>query len=188
MKHRTILNSRRMVFDLGSNISFPTDLSDGHAFVEELLTTALKFSLDSLENDPESFVEFLDAASHLRLLPLDEIENASRQSFCLFVNLYHCLLQHAMLLSVNGPLTKKSAGTFMRTMCYEIGGDVFSLAEINSCVLRGKMSKPKDPKAPYIEAPKKSSSFKHYALTYTDARVNFVVVSLLETNRSGLLQ
>ena len=178
MKHRTILNSRKMVFDLGSNPSIDADMSDGFAYVEELLATALKFSLDSLETDPESFVKFLDAASHLRLLPLEEIDNASRHSFCLFVNLYHTLLQHAMLLSVNGPLTKKSAVNFMRTMCYEIGGDVFSLAEINTHVLRGKMSKPINPKAPYIEAPKKSSSYKHYALSYTDPRVNFILVSL----------
>jgi hypothetical protein len=170
-KHRTILNSRRMLFDLKSD----SDLSNGFAFVEDLFTTALSFSLGSLEDDPESFVEFLDATSQLRLLPLQEIESSSPHAFCLFVNLYHCLLQHAMLLSVNGPLNKKSVGHFMRTTCYEIGGDVFSLAEIHSCIIRGKMSKPVHPKPPYIEAPKKSSSYRFYALDYTDPRVNFIL-------------
>jgi Protein of unknown function, DUF547 len=160
-----------MVFDLH------TDMTDGYAFVEEVTTAALSFSLDSLENDPDSFIDFLDAISHLRLLPLEEIDFTNKDAFCLFVNLYHCLLQHAMLLSVNGPIEKRSVAHFMRTASYEIGGDVFSLAELHCCVIRGKMCRPLNPKPPYIEAPKKSNAHRFYALDYTDARVNFVLVS-----------
>jgi hypothetical protein len=80
-----------------------------------------------------------------------------------------------MLLSVNGPLHKKSIIHFMRTSCYEIGGDVFSLAELHSCVICGKMSKPINPKPPYVDAPKKSNAYKYYALDYTDVRVHFVL-------------
>jgi hypothetical protein len=164
-----------MAFDrLETNIG---DTSNGVVFVEDLLSRALSFSLESLEKDPESFVEFLDLTSQLRLLPLDEIDLTSRHAFCLFANVYHCLLQQAMLLSLNGPLHKKSVEPFMRTACYEIGGDVFSLAELYCCVLRGKMSKPINPKPPYIEAPKKSNSYRYYALDYKDPRVNFVLVS-----------
>jgi hypothetical protein len=153
------------------------DLSNGFTFVEDLLAKALSFSLESLEKDPASFVDFLDLTSQLRNLPLEEISLSSRQAFCLFANIYHCLLQQAMLLSVNGPLHKKSVGHFMRTSCYEIGGDVFSLAELYCCVLRGKMSKPIAPKPPYIEAPKKSKAYSYYALEYNDPRLNFVLVS-----------
>jgi hypothetical protein len=91
------------------------------------------------------------------------------------VNIYHCLMQQALLLSVNGPLTKKSITHFMRTSCYEIGGDVFSLAELQFCVIRGKMSKPVAPKPPYIEPPKKSNAHRYYALGYTDCRVHFLL-------------
>ena len=63
----------------------------------------------------------------------------------------------------------------MRTSCYEIGGDVFSLAELHSCVICGKMSKQINPKPPYVEAPRKSQAFKHYALDYTDPRIHFVL-------------
>ena len=151
-------------------------MNDGYEFVEEVTSSALSFSLDSLENDPDCFVDFLDAISHLRLLPLEEVDSAGKDAFCLFVNLYHCLLQHAMLVSPNGPMEKRSAAHFMRTACYEIGGDVFSLAELHGCVIRGKMSRPINPKPPYIEPPKKSSAHRFYALEYTDARVNFVLV------------
>lgn len=173
LKDRAILNGRRMAFD-------PIDVrlvdsTDGISFVEDLLARALSFSLESLENDPDSFVEFLDLTSQLRILPLDEIDLTSKKSLCFFANIYHCLLQQAMLLSVNGPLHKKSVNQFMRTSCYEIGGDVFSLAELYCCVLRGKMSKPVNPKPPYIEAPKKSQAYRHYALDCKDPRLNFVL-------------
>ena len=173
LRERAILNGRRMRFDsLDPGV---VDMSNGFAFVEDLLCRALSFSLESLEDDPDSFVEFLDLTSQLRMLPLDEIDLSSKSSICLFANIYHCLLQQAMLLSVNGPLHKKSVNHFMRTTCYEIGGDVFSLAELYCCVLRGKMSKPISPKPPYIEAPKKSQPYRHYALDCMDPRINFLL-------------
>lgn len=173
LKQRTILNGRRMAFDPLEHTM--TDKKNGFAFVEELLRKALSFSFESLEQNPHEFVEFLDLSSQLRLLALEEIDLSSKHAFCLFANIYHCLFQQALLLSVNGPLHKRSLVSFMRTACYEIGGDVFSLAELYCCVLRGKMSKPANPKPPYIEAPKKSQGYRYYALDYNDPRVNFVL-------------
>jgi len=173
-KERAILNGRRMSFDRLS-MSFGNSISKAYKFVEDVLTRALTFSLTSLEEDPESFVDFLDMTSELRFLPLGEVDLSSPHAFCLFVNIYHCLLQQALLLSVNGPLHKKSIGHLMRTSCYEIGGDVFSLAELHSCVICGKMSKPVNPKPPYIEAPRKSNAYRYYALDYTDVRIHFVL-------------
>ena len=173
LKSRAILNGRRMAFD---SLDFgDVDISNKFAFVEDLLSRALSFSLESLENKPESFIEFLDLTSQLKILALDEIDPSNKSSLCLFANVYHCLLQQSMLLSVNGPLHKRSVNHFMRTACYEIGDDVFSLAELYCNVLRGKMSKPVNPKPPYIEAPKKSVSYRHYALECRDPRINFVL-------------
>ena len=174
MKERAILNGRRMPFD-ALIMSFGSDVSKVYKFVENLLTTSLTFSYTTLEKDPQSFIEFLDRTSELRFLPLGDIDLSSPHAFCMFINIYHCLLQQALLLSVNGPLHKKTISNFMRTSCYEIGGDIFSLAELHSCVIRGKMSKPANPKPPYIDAPKKSNAYKYYALDYTDVRVNFVL-------------
>lgn len=63
----------------------------------------------------------------------------------------------------------------MRTTCYEIGGDVFSLAELNNCVIRGNLSRAISPKPPYIDAPRKSNAYRYYALDRIDARINFVL-------------
>jgi hypothetical protein len=75
-------------------------------FVAELLSTSLSFSFESLEEDPDAFVKFHDATSKLRTISLNRIDLSSSEAVCIFVNLYHCLLQHALLLTVNGPLYK----------------------------------------------------------------------------------
>ena len=172
-----VFNGRRMAFDINNEAL--AERADGYSFVEDLLSRALSFNLQSLEENPENFVEFLDLTSQLRLLPLEEIDLSSPQAFCLFANIYHCLLQQALLLSVKGPIDKKSLHEFMRTSCYEIGSDVFSLAELYCCILRGKMSKPVNLKPPYPDAPKKSSSYRFYALDYIDPRINFVLVRII---------
>jgi hypothetical protein len=169
-KSRVILNSRRMTFGLPEVSVNPDD------FVAGLLATALSFSkLTHLKDHPELLVAFLDAASQLRRLRWQVLDLSSAPAFCFFVNLYHCLLQHALLFAVNGPLNKRSFGHFMRTSCYEVGGEVFSLAELHTCVIRGNMSRPLTYKPPAIEVPKKSNNYRFYALGYTNPRVNFVL-------------
>lgn len=168
-KRRTVINNRRMVFDLKS------ERVVANKFVENLLSTCLSFSLDSLEEHPEELLQFLDSASKLRSVSLDQVDLASESAFCMFVNLYHCLLQHALFISVNGPLHKRSFGHFMRTSCYEIGGDVFSLAEFHCCIIRGHMSRPIVPKAPYIDVSKKSDAYRHFALAFSSPCVNFLL-------------
>lgn len=169
LKRRVVLNNRRMFFDLTA----PS--GDTDTFVEDLLSTSLSFSLNSLQHHPEKFSEFLDATSMLRGLRLQGMNLSHTTTFCIFVNLYHCLLQHALLLTPNGPLQKRSCEDFMRTCCYEIGGDVFSLAELNCCIIRGNMARPTPPRAPYIDAPKKSAPFRYFALSTTTPNVNFLV-------------
>lgn len=171
MKSRAVLNNRRMVFDL----HLPSNDDDVDGFVQELLSTALSFSLDSLKQNPEALIRFLDKTSQLRTVPLQDVDLASPKAYCLFVNIYHCLLQHALLFSVNGPLHRRSFDHFMRTSCYEIGGDVFSLAELYSCVIRGNMSRPLSSRPPYMDAPKKSNAYRFYALGFTNPNTNFLL-------------
>lgn len=103
-KQRRVFNGRRQSFDLnpvtdsgGGNIT-----SDISLYVENLLKLALSFSPDTLDATEASFIEFLDEASRLRSLPLHKIDFSSREAFCIFVNLYHCLLQHSLLIAVDG--------------------------------------------------------------------------------------
>jgi len=175
-KRRIILNSRRMAFDCEAFNATEKHCNEAICtFVQNLLLKALSFSLETLEKSPSDFVKFLDSASRLRELSLNELDKDSTEAYCICVNLYHCLLQHALLLSKTGPPTKKNVGHFMCTHCYEIGGDVFSLAELESCVIRGNMSKPSYTKAPHVRPPKNSTAHYAYALDFMDVRTNFIL-------------
>jgi hypothetical protein len=63
----------------------------------------------------------------------------------------------------------------MQTHCYEIGGDVFSLAELESCVIRGNMPKPYYPKPPFVQPHRSSRGHFAYALDFLDPRIIFVL-------------
>jgi hypothetical protein len=68
----------------------------------------------------------------------------------------------------------------MRTICYEVGGDVFSLSELQTYVIRGNLSKCfyLKPPPPYVIASRRSWSYQRYALRFGDARVNFILVGV----------
>ena len=89
-------------------------------------------------------------------------------------NFYHFL----GFLRTSSATFKKTIVNFLRTHCYEIGGDVFSLAELESCVIRGNLSRPQHPKPPFAQAPKKSNAHRAYALTRPDPRFNFILVRI----------
>lgn len=201
-KQRRVLNGRRMAFDLEPIISNCADAQEEIAlYVEKLLRMALSFCPDTLNALESRFIEFLDQASRLRTLPLQVIDFSSKEAFCIFVNLYHLLLQHSLLLAVDGLpnmvrakrrdslhthffilqlvanlYKQRSVKHFKRCSCYEIGEDVFSLAELESCVIRGNTGRPSYIKPPFVDAPKKSRHLM-YALSATDSRINFILVS-----------
>jgi len=176
-KPRRILNGRRMAFD-ADFIAKPGNgdtLDEVAKYVENLVRIALSFSPDALTASQPSVMEFLDEVSRLRLIPLHEIDLNTKEAFCIFVNVYHCLLQHALLIAVDGLPNKRSVVPFKRCSCYEIGGDVFSLSDLECYVIRGKTSRATHPKPPFVDGAKKSRTFLQYSLGATDHRINFVL-------------
>lgn len=95
-----------MAFDLAPIASEADKKTGIHeqvaSYVENLLRMALGFSPDTLDATDPVFSQFLDETARMRTLPLHEIDLSSREAFCIFVNLYHCLLQHSLLLAVDG--------------------------------------------------------------------------------------
>lgn len=105
-RQRMILNSKRMTFDLQPVVEHGNIGNDATSkmgriakFVEELLRKALSLSPEALDSADSSF---LKEVSRLRCIPLHEIDYGSKEALCIFVNLYHCLLQHSLLLAVDG--------------------------------------------------------------------------------------
>jgi hypothetical protein len=144
-------------------------------FVENLLSLALSLDQNSFTDAPEELLLFLDMTSRLNAIPIDQLNFSGKGAYCIFVNLFHCLLQHALLLSIDGPPNQRSIGHFLRCSSYEIGGDVFSLAEIESLVLRGNLSRAVNPKPPFVVAPKQSRLGAIQSLAQVDARINFIL-------------
>lgn len=169
-KSRVILNNRRLSFDYQNEKE-----EDFCSLIEKSLALSLSFTMDSMRRDPDRLALFLDQTSQLRNFPLESIDLSSPDAFCLFVNLYHCLLQHALLFSANGPIHKKSFRHFMRTSCYEVGGDVFSLAELYCCVIRGSMCRSQSTRTPYMDIAKRSDAYRSYGLPYRCAAVNLLL-------------
>ena len=111
---------------------------------------------------------------------VDKLDFQAEETVVIFVNIYHCLLQHALLLL--GPPSKHSVSHFMRCVCYEIGSDVFSLTELEHCVIRGKLSPPSSNRSIFVEPAKSSEGFRKYSLACVDARINFVLHSGLSSS------
>jgi hypothetical protein len=106
---RLVLNSRRMSYDImqfGDNDE-SYEASVGK-FVQSLLQSALSFSSEDLESSASNLMTFLDETSRLKAVSLQRLDFSSKAVFCIFVNLYHCLLQHSLLLSLKGPPTKRT--------------------------------------------------------------------------------
>lgn len=166
-KRRIILNSRKEVFDLDHS-----KIVDSY-FVERLLVKSLDFAPESLHQRLDEFVLFQDELCHLKLFSLAHSDLDAGETMCLFVNLYHCLLQHSLLLCLKAKLHSRSCLHFMRTMCYEIGGDVFSICELKDNLIRGNLCASGLNKAPYISPP--GTNPNQCKLGYTTNLINFVL-------------
>lgn len=134
---RCILNSRD-VFDTTP----PDDLL---ALSERLVSRAYQLVGDAA-HDPEQWRGLLDDAGKLRHIPFTRLSDlafrGSNQGAAFWSNLYHALLAHAAL--VFGLPTK--VGRFVRHFsmwCYEIAGDVVSLAEMEHSIVRAQLPRPK---------------------------------------------
>ncbi len=105
-KHRAVLNGRCMGFDVqpfepvASQRGCETDIVN---FVENLLSLALSLDQNSFANAPDKLLLFLNNTSRLNAMPIQQLNLSGKGAYCVFANLFHCLLQHALLLSIYGP-------------------------------------------------------------------------------------
>ena len=87
--------------------------------------------------------------------------------------------------AVNGPPNKRTEGHFARTMCYEIRGDIFLLANLECLIVQGNMSNGANIKPPFASAPKTSKGHRVYALRRVYPRVNFLLNNSSAANPSS---
>lgn len=84
----------------------------------------------------DDFIQFINLTSELQAVKVFNLSNNQKLSF--WINCYNLLTLHAFI-TIGQPHSKKSWLDFQAFSCYEIDGQIYSLLEIEHCVLRAGM-------------------------------------------------
>jgi hypothetical protein len=158
-KHRRILNCAQ--FSLHSRTgadSNPLDL------VEQALVKGMKV----LEEETQRR-DFLVCAARLKNANVATLANDT-QKIVFFLNLYHVMIMHAYLV-IGPPDHGLQWINYFSHIAYQVGDDIFSLTELEHCIIRSKMSKPTQFLSRFL-IPK---SLYRMALTCSDHRLTFAL-------------
>jgi len=159
-KQRRILNCRQFSFrDQGS-----FEITDPSILVADTLRLALNPDLLEVEN----LQSFLNGVSCLKNVNVSQLPEEERLAF--FLNLYHVMIMHAFLV-VGFPRTNFQWKSYFSMISYQCSDDIFSLAELDHCIIRGSMNIP-TVFASKLVIPKSRYTF---ALTRADYRINFAL-------------
>lgn len=103
------------------------------SFSSILLQCALRLKMK--ECTAADLRHFLDQASGLQHIDIDSIASSNDRIKCFFLNVYHAMVIHAMLM-LGLPQSKRHWSKFQLAVTYKIGNLIFSLAEIEHCIFR----------------------------------------------------
>lgn len=157
-KQRRILNSGRYSFR-----------ANYHSSPLQLAENALRLALEpSLEDDLEKRRLFLSSAAMLKDATPGILSESERLAF--YLNVYHIMIMHAFLV-LGPPGSSLKWISYFNNIAYQVGDDIFSLTELEHCIIRGNMAYPTQFVSRFI-LPK--SRFK-YALVRSDYRINFAL-------------
>lgn len=130
----------------------------------ELVTRALRLALDG-----NATRAFLEVAASLKDTVTDNLSEDKKLAF--FLNLYHVMISHAFL--VLGPPNWSLVWiNYFNNVAYQAGDDIFSLTELEHCIIRAKMSAPSQFLSRFA-IPK--SNYSRMALATKDCRINFAL-------------
>ena len=118
-----------------------------HAFPLLLVDNALRliYKISTLSNSESSmgcdgileanWMSFLDLVSVLPCINLEKYNLSHEELLCIYLNLYHTMLLHAVLVA-GVPSSSLKWPSFFNTLSYEAFGDVFSLAELEHSIIK----------------------------------------------------
>lgn len=164
---RVILNGRcccgRLIFE--RFVEYNLD-STSHLFPIQLLERCLTLIFDSslayLNGDAGSgagivpvagvgpgiilqqqgqWIEFLTLISYLPCIDLLSYNYSEIELTCLFINLYHVMILHTFIVA-GPPSTLLRWPSFFTSYSYEAYGDIFSLSELEHCIIKGGLEPP----------------------------------------------
>eukprot|EP00977_Amphora_coffeiformis_P020520 scaffold8332_cov172-Amphora_coffeaeformis.AAC.2 len=158
-KNRRILNCGRY------NLKCRNDMENPLEMVKE----ALQLSIDSnFDESGERRHLFFMSAGALKRAMVQTLPEEGRLAF--FLNLYHCMVMHAFLV-IGPPGSGLKWISFFNNLAYEVGDDLFSISELEHCIIRSRMSHPSQFMSRFV-IPK-----SHYRmeLNRADFRINFAL-------------
>ncbi|GAX14092.1 hypothetical protein FisN_8Hh072 [Fistulifera solaris] len=154
-KHRRLLNCARFSFH---------NRLDVNEDPVELVARVLRLALAG-----DSTRTFLEAAALLKDTTTNNLTEERKLVF--FLNLYHVMISHAFL--VLGPPNWGLVWiNYFNNVAYQVGDDIFSLTELEHCIIRAKMSAPSQFLSRFA-IPK--SDYGRLALNVKDWRINFAL-------------
>jgi Protein of unknown function, DUF547 len=137
----------------------------------DLVATALR-KASAVANDPYDEYEqrhsFLVSAARLKQAHVQHLPEEWRLAF--FLNLYHLMVLHAFIV-LGPPDSSLQWITYFNNASYEIADDVFSLAELEHCIVRNRMSPPSQFLSRFVIPKSRYSA----ALHVRDFRLNFAL-------------
>ena len=163
-KNRRILNCGKLFFRARESSSDPLVL------VERSLHLAMRMTDNN--DTPDAILEqrhaFLMSSADLKQANLHGLSEDERLTF--FLNLYHVMIMHAFLV-LGPPDSSLQWLSYFNNIAYEVNDDIFSLSELEHCIIRANMTYPSQFLSRFV-IPK---SQYHMALRKRDYRVNFAL-------------
>jgi len=138
--------------------------------VETALINVFQCKEDDSGND-EALRNFLNSASDLKSVDIRSLPENERIAF--FLNLYHVMVMHTFLV-LGAPDSALKAISYFGMIAYQVSDEIFSLTELEHCIIRGGMSRPSKFLARLLFIPN-SSYPPQIALTRSDYRINFAL-------------
>lgn len=87
------------------------------------------------------WLEFLTYISYLPSINLFSYNYTDNELLCIFLNLYHIMVLHAFIVA-GPPSTVLRWPNFFNSYSYEAFGDIFSLSELEHCIIKSGLDPP----------------------------------------------
>ena len=163
-KKRRLLNCRKLCFR-GALFDDSGSIQDPNRLVAEALKSALE---PYSENESDNLKVMLNLTSELKRCDITKLSETKKLAF--FLNLYHLMILHAYL--VLGPPTSTFKWiSYFNMISYQVNDDIFSLTELEHCIIRAGMNFPAQFLSKYVLPTSRYS----FAMNISDPRVNFAL-------------
>lgn len=161
-KNRRILNCARFVFRNDSKVLNPLTLA------ENALSKTLRSPMADRAEDVAERRAFFESVAELKRADVSNLDEKARLAF--FLNVYHIMISHAFLV-LGPPDSSLKWPSYFNCQAYQVADDIFSIAELEHCIIRSKMASPTTVLSRFV-VPKTRYRME---LKTSDFRINFAL-------------